>query len=259
MLLDLEACRRRDHRIPRAALQHPSMSAWTFLYHAQNDQSLITACGLDHTTFQELLAIFEPVFDRYTPFGNSSGSFHFWLARTENRGRRRSMDAASCLGLCLMWTRTRGAQWHLGIVFGLTGSTTNVWIRFGIRLLVAILQNHRNAKMRYPTDREMEEYKAAVVLRHPALTNVYCFVDGLKLRLQQAGDVIIQNYYYNGWTHDHYVSNVLVFLPSGKIWASVINAPGLWHDSYIPELGGLPPLPFQLSFQHDAPFFFFPF
>ncbi|KAG9414525.1 hypothetical protein AC1031_007932 [Aphanomyces cochlioides] len=42
--------------------------------------------------------------------------------------------------------------------------------------------------------------------------------------------------FYNGWTHDHYVSNVFVFCPDGTIAAASINAPGSEHDSLIAEV-----------------------
>ncbi|KAE9159250.1 hypothetical protein PF004_g31610 [Phytophthora fragariae] len=63
--------------------------------------------------------------------------------------------------------------------------------------------------------------------------------DGLKLNLQQAHDPVLQNAFYNGWTHGHYVSNVLVFTPYGVITACALNAPGAMHDSLIAEWGGV--------------------
>ena len=51
------------------------------------------------------------------------------------------------------------------------------------------------------------------------LKDVYCVADGLKLYLEQSGSYIVQNMFYNGWTHDHYVSNVFVFAPSGVVIA----------------------------------------
>ncbi|KAG9404967.1 hypothetical protein AC1031_004065 [Aphanomyces cochlioides] len=71
------------------------------------------------------------------------------------------------------------------------------------------------------------------------LDNVWAVADGLKLYLEQSGDAVIQNMFYNGWTHDHYVSNVFVFCPNGVIAACVLNAPGSMHDSLIAECGGL--------------------
>jgi hypothetical protein len=56
-------------------------------------------------------------------------------------------------------------------------------------------------------------------------------MDGLKLRLERAGDDTTQNNFYNGWTHDHYVSNLFLFSPDGKIRACYVNAPGTFHDS----------------------------
>ncbi|AYV87068.1 MAG: hypothetical protein Sylvanvirus22_7 [Sylvanvirus sp.] len=44
------------------------------------------------------------------------------------------------------------------------------------------------------------------------------------------GDSDIQNAYYNGWKHDTFVSNVLVFMPDGTIAFAVINHPGSHHD-----------------------------
>ena len=127
------------------------------------------------------------------------------------------MTAADCLGLNLAWTRLRGSSIALQLVFGMTGSRVSKWLRFGRRLLIMILSNHNDAAVRIPSAVTIEGYKAAVQLRHPSLTDVWCTMDGLKLFLEQCGDTVIQNMFYNGWTHDHYVSSVLVFCPDGTI------------------------------------------
>lgn len=68
---------------------------------------------------------------------------------------------------------------------------------------------------------------------------MYCVCDGLKLKLQQAGNVKIQTKFYNGWMHDHFVSNVLVFAPNGKVIACALNAPGSYHDSTVASYGNI--------------------
>lgn len=60
-----------------------------------------------------------------------------------------------------------------------------------------------------------------------------------KLQLECAGDHKIQNNYYNGWTHDHYVSAVLVFCPDGTIPICCYIVPGSIHDSKIAEMGNV--------------------
>ena len=62
-------------------------------------------------------------------------------------------------------------------------------------------------------------------------------MDGLKVALQAAGDEVVQNFYYNGWKCDHFILNVFVFSPVGKICAAFYNAPGTMHDSTMAQLG----------------------
>jgi len=56
-------------------------------------------------------------------------------------------------------------------------------------------------------------------------------MDGLKIMLEKAGDLNTQNMFYNGWTHDHYISCLFLFSPDGLIRACYLNAPGSRHDS----------------------------
>ena len=62
-------------------------------------------------------------------------------------------------------------------------------------------------------------------------------MDGLALLLEQAGDPDEQNMFYNGWKHDHYVTNIFVFAPDGTVRAMVLNCPGSVHDSMVCEWG----------------------
>lgn len=45
--------------------------------------------------------------------------------------------------------------------------------------------------------------------------------------------------FYNGWTHDHYFGNVLVFATSGVVIKCVIIAPGSMKNYLIAEWGDL--------------------
>jgi hypothetical protein len=62
-------------------------------------------------------------------------------------------------------------------------------------------------------------------------------MDGLKLYLQHSGNAIIQERYYNSWTHDYYVTSVFCFCPDGTI--PIANVPGLVHDSQVAEYGNI--------------------
>jgi hypothetical protein len=64
-------------------------------------------------------------------------------------------------------------------------------------------------------------------------------MDDLKLFLQQSGNAIIQERYYNGWTHYHYVMSVFCFCPDGTIPIAFFTIPGSVHDSQVAEYGNI--------------------
>jgi len=100
--------RRRDRRIRRCALVDSNQSPFQKLYHSKNDQSFITFTGLDYATFEYLLSKFQPLYQRYSPY-SVNGKIVRVLHRDGMPGRKRSLDAPSCLGLVLGYTRTKGS------------------------------------------------------------------------------------------------------------------------------------------------------
>ena len=56
-------------------------------------------------------------------------------------------------------------------------------------------------------------------------------MDGLKLTLQQAGNETQQDNFYNGWTHEHYVTNLFLFLLKEIFFVLILmSKPGVIHD-----------------------------
>ena len=159
--------------------------------------------------------------------------------RTTFVGRRRLLDVKGCLGLVLCWSCTRGAEWSLAVAFGLTGTRVSVYLRLGMRILVTILKADPKSEVRMPDAAEIAMFKEAIAAKHSLLVDCYCMVDGLKLYLQQSGDSIIQSRFYNGWKHNHFVTNIFAFAPNGSIIACTLNAPGTWHDSTLAHWGSM--------------------
>lgn len=114
----------------------------------------------------------------------------------------------------------------LCLLFGVTGSVCSLILQFGRRLLLLQLSKDAMAAVRMPSDEEIKGFKHSFATKFSMLSDVYAVADGLKLYLQKSGDAVIQNMFYNGWTHDHYVGNVFVFAPNGCIIACAVNAPG---------------------------------
>jgi hypothetical protein len=125
------------------------------------------------------------------------------------------------------------------LIFGMTYSNLDDYLLFGKRIIVMVLRHDDQAAVQIPSSEKIDEYKKMVVNRHRFLTDVWCTMDGLKLTLEMSGDAITQERYYNGWTHDHYVTSVLCFCPDGTIPIAYINIPGSVHDSQVAEYGNI--------------------
>ncbi len=66
-----------------------------------------------------------------------------------------------CLGLVLVWTRTRGLLHVLQLVFGLTYSNLSVYLRFGMHIIVQTFRHNPLARVSTPLVEKIEPFKAA--------------------------------------------------------------------------------------------------
>ena len=205
--------RLRQGKIRRGALADPKESAFSRLFSSKQDDALVTLCGFDHKAFQKLHSNFEPLFNNYSPYLNRG---RLIAKHNRNKGGRRLLNSIQCLALVLAWTRTRGSLAVLQIIFGITAGRLSLWLRFGRRLLLKMLRSDPLAIVSMPTAPEIESFVSAVTAKYPALTNCWGAMDGLKIRLERAGNPRVQNLFFNGWTHNHYISNLFLFSPDGK-------------------------------------------
>jgi hypothetical protein len=102
-----------------------------------------------------------------------------------------------------------------------------------------VLLNLEEAEVRMPTEDEIKTYQAMVTSKYPDVTDVFGAMDGLKIYLESTKDESTQNMFYNGWKCDHYISNLFLFVPNGKIVACYFNAPGSVHDSTMARISGI--------------------
>ena len=123
----------------------------------------------------------------------------------------------------------------LQLVLGLTYTNLSVYLRFGICVVVEIFQDDPLARVSLPSAEDIATYMATFSECHPLLTDCWAMMDGLKLYLQASGNSDIQERYYNGWTHDHYLTSIFCFCPNGTIPIAYVS--GSIHDSQVAEMG----------------------
>lgn len=101
------------------------------------------------------------------------------------------MRNVQCLGLVLDWNRTRGSDMVLLLIFGISDSICNLFLRFGRLILVEILQRDSLAAVLNTFRSETVSFCGAANMKYPLLKNLNGFIDGLKLRLEQSGNYTI--------------------------------------------------------------------
>ena len=104
----------------------------------------------------------------------------------------------------------------LSMLLDITASVFSIFLRFGRRLLRRALNSNPKA-IKIPTVQEIiiswtvgilmrkwllcnayRHYKEAISAKYSLLHDFYAMVDGLKLYLQESGNGVIQNMFYNG-------------------------------------------------------------
>jgi hypothetical protein len=107
--LSVQAKRRRVRKIPRVVTVSPTDSPWQKLYRSKSLEGFITATGLDPLCFEQLLALFVPIFLASSPYSQDGAIRE--VNENETRGRPRLINAAACLGLVLYWSWTSCHLW----------------------------------------------------------------------------------------------------------------------------------------------------
>jgi DDE superfamily endonuclease len=238
--LNEEGRRRRQRNLPRHALLAPKESAWQRLFDSHDDAALITVTGFDHNTFNSMHTLFKPLFDRYSPWTEENPGLNYKMVnKSSKRGSIRIITSTQCLGLVLAWFRFKGSEFILQGWFGFTGCHSNVWLRFGRRMLISCLINHPLAKVQMPSNEAVEKLKQLCVARHSSLPDVYCSADGLKIHFQSCHGLSEQSMFYNGWLHGHFITNLFVYSIDGRIIEACTNVPGSVHDSSIANMFGV--------------------
>eukprot|EP00957_Ditylum_brightwellii_P041261 3123915-Ditylum_brightwellii.AAC.1 len=113
------------------------MLPWQKLFFCGHDSTLITTTEFDHEGFEWILDHFKGPYNHCMGLGK----YDYAIQRKQEpkKCKPRLLDAKDCLGLILMWTRTRGPTWVLGVMFGITSSPMHHYLHFGRHVLLFVL------------------------------------------------------------------------------------------------------------------------
>jgi hypothetical protein len=142
---------RCDCRIPRISLSDPTKSPWERLYKSGNMQAFITVLGFYPKTFKKLDKKFKPYFDSLSSH-ETPASVRLIMPRHHSGGAKQIVTAHSCVALCLAYFFFKGPLHILQGWFGLTGTALLVWHRFTMILMIKILRNDPDSKVKMSSE-----------------------------------------------------------------------------------------------------------
>lgn len=229
-------------RYRRAALLPPISSrhttAWRQILSCGTSSDFLVTLNLDRSTALEVLL---PLFEQRRPSVNFGSPYRRGIKR---RGRNCTVTSIDILGLVLCYLKSSCRQMALSPMFGLVLSSVQVWIDYGMEVLDKVLRDKSNiaARVSWPTEAEMKESSLALMKNRPngrMMKGIFAVVDGGRVPCAHYTDCDMQNAYYEGYTGNVEVTNLLVFNFFGEIIHAGVNFPGSWHDSKLASLSGL--------------------
>ena len=222
LVLWVEVWHRREERIRlrnthRTYLTRPDLNPssrigtpWQYMYARGNDRAFITTMGIDVATFQHILN------EGFAEMWNTAAIPRDDISLVAlPRIDRHSLDAAGALRLTLHYLASTMCGLSLQQIFGLVPTTVSRYLAFSLQILLGVLRKISAARIEWPHGETFNHFTHHIVERHNRLFGTFGFIDGLKLPVEESSDQDIENAMYNGWLHDHYISNILVFGPDG--------------------------------------------
>jgi hypothetical protein len=100
-------------------------------------------------------------------------------------------------------------------MFALVPSVLSRYVEFALGILATVLKLIHKARIAWPSADDMKRYSNLIHACHPTIKGAFGFIDGLSLPVSTSSDPEVKQATYNGWLHDHRITNVIVFAPDG--------------------------------------------
>lgn len=177
----------------RAHMAKYGECAWARILHSaqHRDMGFLRTTGLDCQSFFSLLESFSPVIKA------------LWDSRKTNpnqrRGRKKLLQPVDVLGIALCYCKSACECDSLRLKFALPPSTFSRYLNDGMACLKVTLEDLPAASITWPTEEEMKESSLLMKERLPLMEGCFAFADGLSLPVQEPGNRLKQNAYYNGY------------------------------------------------------------
>lgn len=246
-----QACRRSLYHEERARLltaeiQRPEQSPFHHFLKSgsKRDSAWFVWTSLPYQSFMDLVDLCKPVW-LDTPIEVNKGDHKYGVPRPQDITRRK-LDCIFTIAMTMYFLAYPDCRVGIGSNFGMINTHVTKYVRFGLYIIIKVLQKHPNARIHWPC--ESQEYLDRQVQRIarmvPELRDDYgilitSWMDGFRLPIGKKKDYKEQNNDYSGEKKRHLRKVIIITDSEGYVVAAVINCPGKWGDSKCTELGGI--------------------
>ena len=70
-----------------------------------------------------------------------------------------------------------------------------------------VQRDHPMARAHIPSRKKILEHEEMIRNQYQYIQEVWCAMDRLKPILEESGDLLMREQFYNGWTHGHHVTS----------------------------------------------------
>ena len=246
-----KACRRALYHEERARLltaeiQRPEQSPFHhfLLSESKRDGAWFVWTSLPYQSFMDLVDLCKPVW-LTTPIEPNKGDYEYGMPRPQDITRRK-LDCIFTMAMTMYFLAHPDCRVGIGNQFGMIDTHVTKYIRFGLYIIIKVLQKHPNARIHWPCDvpgyldRQVERISRYV----PELKDDYgilltSWMDGFRLPIGKKKSNKEQQNDFSGEKRRHLRKVVIITDAEGYVVAAVINCPGKWGDSKCTELGGI--------------------
>jgi hypothetical protein len=180
-----------------------------------NDLSLINIIGFDRKAFEFFF------FERCYVVNSGPGK----------KGRpRKFLDKKSVLAMILHFYCSETEYKTLCEIFSVPPATLSRTLQQAEKALLKCLNLIPEAVIKWPSKEEQILFASWVEQKYPLLKGRWGFIDGKNFKIKKPSASEIQNAFYNGWLHSHFVTGTLCYAADGTVVWGKHNYVGSWND-----------------------------
>lgn len=154
-----------------------------------------------------------------------------------------TVDDIDLVGLVLQFLKSSARHYGLCPTFGHINTSVNSWLQFSMEVMFKVvkIKDRVEFEVKWPNESKMKASSENVrnITQEKNLSGVFAVVNVGRLPCAEYINLDTQNAYYDGYTANMEMYNLLVCNFFAEVIHGAINYPGSWHENKLAVASGL--------------------